>query len=79
LGLRPELDGLRIDPCIPAEWPGFSVRRRFRGKMIEIQVKNPDRVCRGVKSLVLNGRLLSDNLLLADTLLENNEVEVILG
>ncbi|MFN2181098.1 MAG: GH36-type glycosyl hydrolase domain-containing protein, partial [Candidatus Promineifilaceae bacterium] len=79
LGLRPELDGLRIDPCIPAEWPGFSVRRRFRGKMIEIQVKNPDRVCRGVKSLVLNGRLLSDNLLPADMLLKNNEVEVILG
>ena len=25
LGIRPELDGLRVDPCIPAEW-GASVR-----------------------------------------------------
>jgi N,N'-diacetylchitobiose phosphorylase len=79
LGLRPELDGLRIDPCIPAEWPGFFARRRFRGKMIDIRVKNPDHLCRGVKIVVLNGRVLSENLLPADQLLENNQVEAILG
>ncbi len=79
LGLRPELDGLRIDPCIPAEWPGFFARRRFRGKMIDIRVKNPDRLCRGVKTVVLNGRVLRENLLPADQLLENNQVELILG
>jgi len=30
LGVRPEVDGLRIDPCIPKAWPGFTMRRRFR-------------------------------------------------
>jgi hypothetical protein len=29
LGLRPEVDGLRIDPCIPRDWPGFSATRRL--------------------------------------------------
>ncbi len=33
LGIHPEYDGLRVDPCIPAEWDGFRVRRRFRGAM----------------------------------------------
>ena len=26
LGIRPELDGLRVDPCIPAAWDGFQRR-----------------------------------------------------
>ena len=79
LGLRPELAGLRIDPCIPSTWPGFTARRRFRGKMIEIVVKNPDGICRGVKSIALNGNTLTGNLLPANELLERNQVEVILG
>ena len=28
LGVQPALSGLRIDPCIPAAWKGFSVERR---------------------------------------------------
>jgi cellobiose phosphorylase len=38
LGIRPEHDGLRIDPRIPAEWAGFSVTRRFRGATYQIRV-----------------------------------------
>ena len=79
LGLRPELEGLRIDPCIPSTWPGFTARRRFRGVMIHVEVKNPDGVCRGVRSLILNGQSLNGNLILAADLLENNLVEVVLG
>jgi cellobiose phosphorylase len=79
LGLRPEVDGLRIDPCIPSTWEGFRARRRFRGQMLEIEVKNPDRVCRGVRSLTLNGRALEGNLVSVDQLEEHNLVEVVLG
>ena len=32
LGLRPEVEGLRIDPCIPSTWEGFKAQRRFRGQ-----------------------------------------------
>ena len=33
LGVRPEADGVRIDPCIPKTWPGFTMRRTFRGRL----------------------------------------------
>jgi cellobiose phosphorylase len=79
LGLRPEINGLRLDPCIPSTWQGFKARRRFRGRTIQIEVKNPNGVCRGVKSLTLNGETLTDNLVPADRLGEHNQVEVVLG
>jgi cellobiose phosphorylase len=79
LGLRPELGGLRIDPCIPSTWDGFKATRRFRGRTIEIEVRNPASVCRGVKTLTLNGRVLSSTLIPADRLDDHNRVEVILG
>jgi cellobiose phosphorylase len=79
LGIRPELGGLRIDPCIPSAWKGFKATRQFRGKTIEIEVKNPGGVCKGVKSLSLNGEPLPDNLIPVDKLAGKNRVEVVLG
>jgi N,N'-diacetylchitobiose phosphorylase len=79
LGLRPEIDGLRIDPCIPSSWDRFKARRRFRGETVEIDVKNPDGVCSGVRSITLNGEELEDNLVPADRLGRKNRVEVVLG
>ncbi|HOU12567.1 MAG TPA: N,N'-diacetylchitobiose phosphorylase [Anaerolineae bacterium] len=79
LGIRPELDGLRIDPCIPSTWPGFTATRRFRGRAVHIEVKNPHSVCRGVKSLTLNGETLPGNLVPAERLGAENHVIVILG
>jgi cellobiose phosphorylase len=79
LGLRPELDGLRIDPCIPSSWEGFRATRRFRNRTIDIEVRNPAGVCRGVKSLTLNGTALPGTLLPAAKLDEQNLAEVVLG
>jgi N,N'-diacetylchitobiose phosphorylase len=79
LGLRPELDGLRIDPCIPSTWQGFKATRRFRGRTIQIEVDNPAGVCRGVKSLSLNDGGLDGKLVPADKLGEHNQVRVVLG
>jgi N,N'-diacetylchitobiose phosphorylase len=79
LGIQPEMDGLRIDPCIPHNWAGFKATRRFRGKSIAIEVKNPDGVCHGVRSLTLNGEALTGNLVPAGRLGQENVVEVVLG
>jgi N,N'-diacetylchitobiose phosphorylase len=79
LGLRPELDGLRIDPCIPSTWNGFRARRRFRGRTIQIEVQNPKGVCRGVKTLTLNGETLTGTLIPVERLGEHNQVRVVLG
>lgn len=63
LGIRGEYDGLRVDPCIPAEWDGFRVQRWFRGAWYVIEVRNPDHVCRGVSSIALDGEPPAGRLL----------------
>lgn len=60
LGIRPEFDSLTIDPCIPAEWDGFSVSRRFRGTQYHIQIENPTHVCKGVAEIFVNGQLMQE-------------------
>ena len=79
LGLRPEYDGLRIDPCIPAAWNGFKITRTFRGKRLNIEVRNPAGVQKGVTKLLLNGDPLEGNLMPAEKLLPENEVVVEMG
>lgn len=63
LGVRPTYNGLLVDPCIPAAWDGLRVRRRFRGASYDIEVQNPDHICKGVKAVVLDGEVLEGNLL----------------
>jgi len=75
LGIQPAIDGLRIAPCIPAAWDGFTVRREFRGHSLEIQVHNPQHVNSGVKKLLLNGEPLPGNLIPVDRLKASNQVE----
>ncbi len=36
LGVRPTLDGLVVEPCLPSAIPQAKVMRRYRGKMYEI-------------------------------------------
>ena len=56
LGVRPEFDGLAVDPCIPADWKEFSVTRRWRGATYHIHVTNPDGVEKGVRSMLADGK-----------------------
>ncbi len=53
LGGRPELDRLRIDPCLPEGWNGFQVMRRFRGLDLTINVVNVDGLATGVSSVTI--------------------------
>ena len=78
-GMRPDAEGLVIAPSIPAEWDGFKMTKKFRGKLLNITVKNPDHVQSGVKSMTLNGKAAEGNKILAADMADVNEVEVILG
>ncbi|MGQ9814989.1 MAG: GH36-type glycosyl hydrolase domain-containing protein [Candidatus Roseilinea sp.] len=62
LGVQPTEHGLRLDPCIPAQWDRFWVRRGFRGATYEITVLNPEHVSRGVHSLVVDGQPIAGNV-----------------
>ncbi|MGV8829764.1 MAG: GH36-type glycosyl hydrolase domain-containing protein [Breznakibacter sp.] len=63
LGIRPDYDGLLIDPCIPASWKGYTVTRQFRGATYQIKVENPNGVCKGVASVLINGESHQGNCL----------------
>ena len=56
LGIRPDFDGLRVDPCVPADWKEFSVSRKWRGAEYIIHVTNPKGVEKGVASLTADGK-----------------------
>ena len=63
LGIRPQYDGLLIDPCIPSDWKSFTVIRRFRGTTYEIKVSNQNGMMKGVKQIRIDGKSLSGNIL----------------
>jgi len=79
LGVRPEFAGLRVDPCIPPGWAGFSLQRRFRGALYSIEVDNSAGVGRGVVDLLLDGRRLEGSLLPPQEPGSEHRVQVRLG
>jgi cyclic beta-1,2-glucan synthetase len=55
LGLSRRGATFQVDPCIPASWPEYSLRWRFKGTLYEIGVSNPEHRCRGVARAELDG------------------------
>ena len=56
LGIQPDFDGLRVDPCIPADWKEFTVTRKWRGSTYIIHVTNPCGVEKGVAGIFADGK-----------------------
>jgi cellobiose phosphorylase len=77
LGIQPEYDGLRVDPCIPADWDGFEVTRTFRGGTYQISVRNPEHVSRGVRQVTVDGQVIEGNVIPAAE--GEQQVEVVMG
>ncbi|MCP4883620.1 MAG: glycosyl transferase [Flavobacteriales bacterium] len=79
LGVRPEYDGLTVDPCIPKKWDGFKMQRIFRGATYQLEIKNPDHVSKGVKQIIVNGQTLISNKIPLLEKGKNHKVEIIMG
>jgi cellobiose phosphorylase len=62
LGVRPELEGLRIDPVLPLSWRGFTARRRWRGATYEIVVHKEEGETGRVQRLVVDDEKIEGNL-----------------
>jgi cellobiose phosphorylase len=58
LGVRPEWDGLLVEPCLPPGWKGFSMTRAFRGSTYLIDVS----VEKGPAQIVVDGKPLDSRL-----------------
>jgi cellobiose phosphorylase len=79
LGIRPEFDGLRLDPCIPPEWESFNVERSFRGCMLHITVHNPQHVSWGVVRVEVDGMSVEGSLVVLTGPHEEHQVDVWMG
>jgi cellobiose phosphorylase len=79
LGIRPDWDGLRVDPCVPDDWSSFTVTRRFRGKTYRIEIDNAAGVRKGVTSMTVAGQAVDGNLIPTDIGGDEVEVKVTMG
>ena len=78
LGMRPNLDGLKLAPSIPAAWDGFTAEKDFRGCRLNITVKNPGHVQSGCRELTVNGKKMEGNFIPASELKDNAEVVLVM-
>ena len=63
LGIKPDYDGLCIDPCLPSTAQEYSVKRKFRDAEYRIRISNPQGVSRGVASIEVDGTLIEGNVI----------------
>ncbi len=80
LGFRVRGMSLSIDPCIPRNWPRYSVKFRYHSSVYSIQVENPSSVTRGVALTEMDGKILpgSANISLVDDG-ANHIIRIVLG
>ena len=78
LGIMPDYDGLKVDPCIPSSLESFTVTRKFRGDTFVICVDNSAHVEKGVKSVTCDGEPVCGELV-SDGSGKTHDVVVIMG
>ena len=79
LGIRPTLEGLAVDPCLPSSIKGFTCERLYRGVLYHITVEKPDGVSKGVRSLVVDGKAIEGNVIPFEGNAAERNVTVVMG
>ncbi len=62
-GVRPEVEGLRIDPCMPSDWTQAKLIRKYRGAVYHMTFEKPKGICKGKVKIILDSEALSDNII----------------
>ena len=62
LGIKPDYEGLNIDPCLPSTAREYEVTRKFRGGEYHITVKNPEGKEKGVKQITVDGKAIEGTI-----------------
>ena len=55
LGIKREGNELRVEPCVPRQWPRYRLTYRIAGAEYVIEVENPEGTGSGVRSLAVDG------------------------
>lgn len=75
LGIRRRGNNLLVDPCIPNDWPGYTVTYRFGNTKYLVTVKNQTNSSNGVKKLIVDGNEVSISEKGALIPLEDNKID----
>jgi cyclic beta-1,2-glucan synthetase len=79
LGLRRSGSFLTFDPCIPPQWPGFTLTYRYQSTHYRVAIENPNGAERGVAEVWLDGQRREDLMIpLADDQ-QTHEARVVMG
>lgn len=78
LGIRPDINGIKLSPAIPKAWDHLEIHKDFRGKHLHIIVENPHRQESGCKKLLVNNKEMDNSYIPESILKENNEILLIL-
>ncbi len=71
---------MHIDPCIPRNWPGYSITFRYHTAIYKVKVENPMHVAHGIALTELDGKVVPGAAaipLVSDG--ATHEVRVVLG
>ena len=79
LGIRPQYDGLLLDPCLKADWDGFTAHRRWRGMKLHIEVKNPQHVNKGIEYIEVDGKKLEAAVVPVSMLKDGSKIVAYMG
>ena len=79
LGIQPSLQGLRINPCIPSDWDGYTCHRTYRGVSYDITVDNSAHVESGVVSVTVDGHPVNGTTIPFDNTKKTCQVQVVMG
>ncbi|MBQ6602559.1 MAG: glycosyl transferase [Eubacterium sp.] len=79
LGIKPTLDGLQINPCVPGWLTGYTCDRFYRGAVYHITVKNEAGLQCGVSSVTVNGRPIEGTVIPVTEGCTEYDVTVVMG
>jgi cyclic beta-1,2-glucan synthetase len=79
LGFRLRGATLCMDPCIPRDWPGYSMQFRYHAAVYHIVVDNPRKASRGVTLTELDGTVLAAGSPIPLTPIGEHQIRIVLG
>lgn len=79
LGFRKMGKKIKIEPCIPKVWNEYKIDYRYEDTNYHIIVKNPYNVNRNVKYMIIDGKMVKDNIIELQNDKNNHHIEVVLG
>ena len=79
LGIKPTLDGLQVDPCIPGDLKAYHCDRTYRGAVYHIDIDNAAGAEHGVVSMTVNGKPAEGTVIPQEEGCKEYTVQVVMG